>query len=85
VGDAQAARIVFASTVALVAASLAPLLFGAGWLYGIGAAAGGAHFLHRTWRLARTPSRATAMGAFFASLVQLSALLVVATLDSFMR
>jgi protoheme IX farnesyltransferase len=85
VGDPQAARIVFASTVALVAASLAPLLFGAGWVYALGAAGGGAHFLQRTWRLAKQPSRASAMGAFFASLVQLSALLVAATLDSFMR
>ena len=35
--------------------------------------------------LARNPNRATAMGSFFASLVQLSALLVAATLDGLMR
>src|SRR5512133_4367781 len=37
VGRQRAARIVFASTVALVAASLVPLAFGAGPVYGIGA------------------------------------------------
>ncbi|HSN33752.1 MAG TPA: heme o synthase [Ideonella sp.] len=82
VGEARAARIVFASTLALVAASLLPLAFGAGPLYALGAIGGGAHFLHRTWRLARVPSRATAMGAFFASLVQLSAVLLAATLEA---
>ncbi|HSN31079.1 MAG TPA: protoheme IX farnesyltransferase, partial [Ideonella sp.] len=75
-------RIVFASTLALVAASLLPLAFGAGPLYALGAIGGGGHFLHRTWRLARAPSRATAMGAFFASLIQLSAVLLAATLDA---
>jgi len=85
VGEVRAARIVFASTVALVIASLLPLAFGAGWIYGVGAAAGGAWFLKQTWRLARRPSRPTAMGAFFASLVQLSAVLLAATADAFLR
>lgn len=85
VGDRRAAWIVFASTAALVAASLVPLAFGAGWIYGLGAAGGGAHFLRKTWRLARQPARATAIGAFLASLVQLSALLAAATLDALLR
>ena len=85
VGVPRAARIVFASTVALVAASLLPLAFGAGAIYGAGAAAAGAHFVHKTWRLARTQTRATAMSAFFASLVHLSVLLAAAGLDAAMR
>ena len=85
VGTERAAWIVFASTVALVAASLLPLAFGAGPIYALGAAGGGAHFLQRSWRLARQPNRATAMGSFFASLIQLSALLVAATIDSLVR
>lgn len=85
VGEARAARIVFASTVALVAASLAPLGYGAGWIYAVGAVGGGAWFLQRTWQLARAPSRKTAIGAFLASLVQLSALLAAATLDALLR
>ncbi|NKE64449.1 protoheme IX farnesyltransferase [Ramlibacter sp. RBP-2] len=85
VGAQRAARIVFYSTVALVAASLLPLAFGAGPVYAIGAAGGGAHFLRKSWLLARAPARATAMGSFFASLVQLSALLVAATIDGLLR
>jgi len=85
VGERQAARIVFASTVALVAASLLPLAYGAGWIYALGAVGGGARFLHKTWVLAAQPGRSSAMGAFFASLVQLSALLAAATLDALLR
>ena len=85
VGPERAARIVWHSTVALVAASLLPALFGAGLIYLVGAAAGGAYFVHKAWRLARAPSRKTAMGAFFASLVQLSLVLSAATIDGLLR
>jgi protoheme IX farnesyltransferase len=85
VGPERAAQVVYASTLALVAASLLPLLFGAGWIYGLGAAGGGAHFVARARALARAPSRATAMRAFFASLVQLSVLLGAASLDGVLR
>lgn len=82
VGTRRAARIVFASTVALVVVSLLPLAFGAGPLYGVGAAAGGLYFVGKSWQLAYAPSRGTAMASFFASLIQLSALLLAATLDA---
>jgi protoheme IX farnesyltransferase len=85
VGQQRAAWIVFYSTAALVAASLLPLAFGAGLIYGAGAAGGGLHFLRKSWLLARNPCRASAMGSFFASLVQLSALLVAATIDGLLR
>jgi heme o synthase len=85
VGVARAARIVHASTVALVAVSLLPVLFGAGWVVFAGAALGGAHFLRKTHALARQPSRATAMAAFFASMVQLSALLAAVVIDAALR
>ena len=85
VGIERAARIVFASTAALVVASLLPLAFGAGPIYAVGAIGGGFHFLRKSWLLARRPDRASAMGSFFASLVQLSALLVAATLDGLLR
>lgn len=84
-GPQRAAWVVFWSTLALVVVSLLPLAFGAGWVYGIGAAAGGGHFLHRAWLLARDPSRATALRSFFASLVQLSVLLVAAAVDAWGR
>ena len=85
VGTERAARIVLGSTVALFVASLLPLGFGAGPVYAVGALAGGLHFVHKSWLLVRQPSRSTAMGSFFASLIQLSLLLVAACIDAFMR
>jgi protoheme IX farnesyltransferase len=85
VGPQRAAQAVFASTVALVLASLLPLWFGAGPVYMLGALAGGSHFLLKSWTLARSPSRQTAMAAFFASLLQLSLLLGAASIDGLIR
>lgn len=85
VGPERAARTVLASTIALFVASLLPIGFGAGPVYAVGALAGGLHFVHKSWLLARNPNRATAMGSFFASLVQLSVLLVAACIDGFMH
>ena len=76
VGVARAARIVLWSTIALALTALLPGLFGAGPIYLAGAFAGGGYFVYRAWLLAQAPSRKTAMGAFFASLIQLSLLLV---------
>ena len=85
VGPERAARTVLASTIALFVASLLPIGFGAGPVYAVGALAGGLHFVHKSWLLARNPNRTTAMGSFFASLVQLSVLLVAACIDGFMH
>ena len=85
VGPARAARIVHANTVALVAASLLPLAFGAGWAYGAGAVIGGAYFLRKTRALARAPQRSTAMASFFASMLQLSALIAGVLIDAALR
>lgn len=67
---------ILAYTATLAALSLAPLLFGMGWIYGVFAAAGGGWFLWKSWQLHRAPSRKAAMANFLASLVQL--LLLVA-------
>ena len=85
VGVPRAARIVLWSTVALALTALLPGLFGAGPIYLAGALAGGGYFVYKAWLLARAPSRSTAMGAFFASLIQLSLLLATATIDSLLR
>ena len=85
VGTARAARIVFWSTLVLVLVSLLPALFGAGPVYLAGALAGGLVFLRKTWALALAPGRKTAMGAFFASLVQLSLVLCAAGIDAVLR
>jgi protoheme IX farnesyltransferase len=85
VGPARAARIVYANTLLLVAVSLLPLFYGAGWIYGLGAIAGGAHFVRKAHALARAPGRGTAMASFFASMVQLSVLLAAVAVDAALR
>lgn len=86
VGPKRAARTVLLCTTLLFIASLTPLAYGAGPVYGLGALAGGVHFVYKSWQLARRPEdRAAAMGSFFASLVQLSVLLVAACLDAALR
>ncbi len=82
VGAQRAANIVHASAWALVVASLLLVPLGAGWPVALGALGGGVHFLRKTGALARAPSRKTAMAAFFASMVQLSALLAAVALDA---
>lgn len=85
VGPERAARVVFWNSVALIAASLLPVFFGAGWVYAIGALGGGVHFLRKTRALALAPSRKTAMASFFASMVQLSILLAAVAVDAVVR
>lgn len=81
VGARRAARIIFAHTALLVALSLLPLAFGLGWIYLLGAAAGGAYFLRASVRLVREPTPHAAMANFRASLLQLALLLAAAILD----
>jgi protoheme IX farnesyltransferase len=85
VGPKRASQVVLISTIALVLSSLLPIWFGAGLIYLIGASMGGGYFIYKAWRLANSPSRATALGSFFASLIQLSLLLAGASLDSILR
>jgi len=81
IGNAAAARVIFAHTVALVGLSLLLPLFGAGWIYLSCAVLGGAFFVHASWRLVRQPEPAAAARNFRASLVQLGLLLLGAVLD----
>jgi protoheme IX farnesyltransferase len=85
VGPARAARVVHANTIALVATSLLPLAFGAGWIYGAMALAGGVHFLRKTHALQHEPTRPRALQAFFASMLQLSVLLAGVAVDAALR
>ena len=82
VGDARAARAIFASALLLVAASIVPAWYGLSWLYLTAAIAGGAYFLHRSARLVLEPGRQTAMANFHASLLQLTVLLAGAIVDA---
>jgi len=81
VGDARAARAIYASAWLLVLVSMVPGLFSLGAIYLVSAAAGGAFFLLRCKALVRRPGREAARAAFLASLVQLSAVLLGAMAD----
>jgi len=85
VGEVRAARAVLVGAVLLVLATLIPLFWGMGWLYLAGATGGGMHLLWRSFWLAHTPNRRTAMANFHASLLQLTLLLVAAIADTAMR
>lgn len=81
VGDAKAAWIILAHTVAVVAASIVPAFYGLGWIYLSAALLGGIWFIHRSIQLVRNPGRKAAMANFFGSLIQLGLLLAAAILD----
>lgn len=81
VGDQRAAQVIFASTLALVAASMLPLFFGLGAIYFAGAATGGLLFIQKAWLLTRDTHRKTAMACFHSSLVQLTLVLLGAIID----
>ena len=82
VGPQRAAWVIFANTLMLVGASILPAFFGLGPIYLVGAVLGGGWFAWTSWRLVREPTPKMAMVNFFASLVQLCALLGGAMLDA---
>jgi protoheme IX farnesyltransferase len=82
VGDARAARAIFASAVLLVLASIVPAFYGLSWLYLAAAVGGGTYFLVMSARLVREPCRRAAMANFHASLAQLTLLLTAAIVDA---
>lgn len=84
VGEAVAARIILAHTVALVLLSFIPVMFGLGAVYLACAVIGGALFTWRSLALVRAPVRKTAMQNFHASLLQLTLLLVGAMVDGWL-
>jgi protoheme IX farnesyltransferase len=80
--ESATARLILVHTALLVLLSLVPLRYGMGWLYLLGAIAGGAYFLSTSVRLWLAPGRANARANFRASLVQLTLLLVMAIADA---
>ena len=83
VGDQKAAYIILANTLLLVGVSLLPAFFdwGLGWLYLLCALVGGVYFIVKNIQLVREPTRKRAMGNFFASLIQLTLVLIGSMLD----
>ncbi|MCC6608166.1 MAG: protoheme IX farnesyltransferase [Burkholderiales bacterium] len=82
VGDRACAFAILLHTIALVALSFVPLAYGMGWIYGIGAAAGGGLFVLMSLRLLAQPTRKRALGNFTASLAQLTVLLSAGIVDA---
>ena len=76
---------ILSHTIALVAISLVPLWFGQGLFYGLGAGCGGGIFVWKSIALYRNPTKQTAMANFFASLLQLSLLIVGVVLNAVYR
>lgn len=81
IGDAAAAKIILLHTIAVVALSLTPLLFGMGPVYFAGAAIGGVLFLRRSIELVYDPGPEAASRNFRASLIQLGLLLLATIVD----
>jgi len=83
VGDKRAAWIILANTIALVGVSLLPAFYdwGLGWFYLACALIGGVYFIYKNILLVREPTRKKAMGNFFASLIQLTLVLIGSMLD----
>lgn len=82
VGNRSAAMATLVSSVSVVAMSLLPVLYGMGWIYVIGAAAGGAYLLVKSVQLARNPTPRAAMTNFIGSLIQLSLLELAIILEA---
>ncbi|MEJ0010863.1 MAG: hypothetical protein WDN72_10590 [Alphaproteobacteria bacterium] len=76
-------RHILAYSVLLALASLAPLLAGATWLYGVGAAVLGANFLRHAVQLQRSELPADAMRLFGYSILYLFLLFGLLALDHF--
>jgi protoheme IX farnesyltransferase len=81
VGDATSTLTILAHAVVLSALALLPLWYGMGWIYAIGAAAGGGYFVYASFRLWLAPGRSRAWRTFAASIVQLGLLMLAAILD----
>jgi len=64
-----------------VAVSVLPFFYGLSWIYLLGAVSGGAYFIYRNVQMVWNADRKIAMRSFFASLIQLSLLLIGIILD----
>jgi len=81
IGDEKAAKVILANTLLLVGVSLLPFFYQMGYSYLILASLGGGYFIYKNILLVLNTNKKTAMGCFFASLIQLAAVLIGAMLD----
>lgn len=80
--EALSTGTILAHAVVLVALSLVPVFYGMGWIYFVGALAGGVFFVWASLKLFLQPSVSQAWRTFAASIVQLGLLLTAAILDN---
>ena len=81
-GNQRAAQAVLLNSLVLVFVSVLPFFYGLGWIYLFGAVTGGGFFIYRNVQLVyASSSTRAAMASFFASLIQLSLLLITAVAD----
>jgi protoheme IX farnesyltransferase len=81
-GKQRAAQAVLLNSLVLVFVSVLPFFYGLGWIYLFGAVTGGGFFIYRNVQLVyASSSTRAAMASFFASLIQLSLLLITAVAD----
>lgn len=80
-GDRLCAKIIFAHALLLSLFALLPATFSMGRIYLAASLTGGLWFAWKCWILLREPVKKNAIGAFLASLVQLSLLLAGAVAD----
>ncbi len=81
-GNERAAQAILLNSLVLVFVSVLPFFYGLGWIYLFGAVTGGGLFIYRNVQLIFAPSsKKAAMTSFFASLIQLSLLLIAAVAD----
>jgi protoheme IX farnesyltransferase len=84
-GDRVAARAILGHTIPLVLLSLLPAMWGAGPIYLVCAASGGAYFIWRAYLLSRSQTPSNAIRSFLASLLQLGLLLLGAIVEGAIR
>jgi len=81
IGDDKAAKVILFNTLLLVTTSIIPFFYEMGITYLVCAASGGAYFIYKNIQLVLDTNKKTAMGCFFASLIQLTAVIVGTMLD----
>ena len=81
VSDRVSSWVILLHAVPLVLLSLTLGFYGLGWIYMLGAAAGGAYFIYWSAKLVKEPSIPNAWKTFAASIVQLGLMLTMAIVD----
>ncbi len=83
IGDEKAAIVILIHTLMLVTVSILPFFYEMGVVYLICALSGGAYFIIKSIQLVINTNKKSAMSCFFASLIQLTMVLLGSVLNGF--